>query len=344
MRCSSAARAALAAILAAAVLAACGGTPKSASDPERRARQLPPPGSGREPVELVFPPPVGPRPDLAAKMAAAVAVALRDYGIVALPIRGDDTATAPAARRVDSTVRTGDLAGDVRIDILWTIRDPAGKAPATIEQSVIGTPREWYDGDDRLVSRIAQQAAFRIARLQGRADPRFAPLSVLAEATPHLPAEPAAPPEPPGVTPASLKPTVSPAASAAPGGGPVSAAAVSAPRVRVMAVTGAGDEGNRALTSAMRRALGESQIVLVDQNEPGGFQLQGTVELGAAVEGRQRLTIRWVLKRGDGAEVGDLAQSNNVRAGSLTGHWGELAPIIALAASEGVVTLLNRAR
>jgi len=119
--------------------------------------------------------------------------------------------------------------------------------------------------------------------------------------------------------------------------------ASNAPRVRVLAVTGP-PSGGRAMTSAMRRALGESQMVLVDRAEPGSFQVQGNVELSPPAEGRQRVVIRWIIRRGDGTQIGDLEQANTVRAGSLEGNWDKLAPLVALAAVDTVVDLINRDR
>jgi hypothetical protein len=94
----------------------------------------------------------------------------------------------------------------------------------------------------------------------------------------------------------------------------------------------------------MRRALGESQMVLTGSAEPGGYQVQGSVELAPPAEGRQRIVIRWVVRRGDGTQVGDLEQANAVRAGSLEGNWDRLAPIVALAAVDSIVDLINRDR
>jgi hypothetical protein len=122
------------------------------------------------------------------------------------------------------------------------------------------------------------------------------------------------------------------------------AAATNVPRVRVPTVTGATAEASRAMTSAMRRALGESQMVLVDRTEPGVFQVQGSIQLAPPAEGKQRVVIRWVILRSDGTQVGDLEQANSVAAGSLDGNWEKLSPLVALAAVDAVVELINRDR
>ncbi|HJQ57035.1 MAG TPA: hypothetical protein VJ890_09025, partial [Vineibacter sp.] len=115
-----------------------------------------------------------------------------------------------------------------------------------------------------------------------------------------------------------------------------------APRVLVATVSGPSAAGSRALTSAMRRALGESQMVLVNSKDTGVFEVQGSVDLGPAVDGRQRVVVRWFVKRADGQQIGDLEQANTVPAGSLDGNWDKLAPLVALAAVDAVVELITR--
>jgi hypothetical protein len=98
------------------------------------------------------------------------------------------------------------------------------------------------------------------------------------------------------------------------------------------------------MAQAMRRALGESQMVLTDSAESHVFQVQGSIELDPAADGRQRVVVRWTVKRGDGTQIGDLEQANTVRAGALQGNWDKLAPIVALAAVDAVVELIERDR
>jgi hypothetical protein len=105
-----------------------------------------------------------------------------------------------------------------------------------------------------------------------------------------------------------------------------------------------GPSGGREMAQAMRRALGESQMVLTDSAESHVFQVQGSIELDPAADGRQRVVVRWTVKRGDGTQIGDLEQANTVRAGALQGNWDKLAPIVALAAVDAVVELIERDR
>ena len=333
-------------------LSACADTPRPFKpDAKATSRLLAPPGAHASPEEPEFAiaMPVGPRPEVAEKIVAALALALRDHGIVATPV------SAGGLKRISATVATRDAGEDIQIDISWTVQDARGERIGGNDQKVLGKPRDWFEADDRLISRIATQAAFRIGRQLGRGDLANVPIAALPDALgpATLPPLPARSTDPPGAgePPESTTPPGSPNAPASPPAvtpppaapAPVLAAASNAPRVRVLAVTG-GPEASKAMTSAMRRVLGESQMVLVDRAEPDAFQIQGSIELSPPVEGRQRVVVRWVVRRGDGTQIGDLEQANTVRAGSLDGNWERLAPIVALAAADGVVDLITRAK
>ncbi|TXL73447.1 hypothetical protein FHP25_21175 [Vineibacter terrae] len=341
----------------AVALIGCGETPRPfAPDNRLSAPSAAPPGVGPETAEapeFVITPPVGPRTEVAEKIATALALALRDHGIVAIP------ATARGLKRISATVATRDADGAVQIDITWTVQDERGTRIAGNDQRVLGSPQDWFNAEDRLISRIATQAAFRIGRQLGRGDLANVPIAALPDALPpgtlppppsSEPAGPGAPApaadQPGGPPPGAPSPPAAPPGPEAPPSAapPVLAAASNAPRVRVLTVTGGPDTANKALASAMRRAMGESQMVLVDRTEATVFQIQGSVALAAPAEGRQRVVIRWIIKRGDGTQIGDLEQANTVQAGSLEGNWDKLAPIVALAAADGVVELINRDR
>lgn len=329
-----------------AALAGCGNVPAPFGRGPSGGNELvsPPVSTDPDVAEFLVVPPVGPSPETAGKMAITLALALGVHGIAAT--------TRPSAglKRITATVRTNDAGQDIAINIAWNVLEANGKSMGSNEQRALGKPQDWADGEDRLISRISTQAAFRIARQLGRGDPANVPLAALPDALPGIPPAPNAadanasssgPPAdgPPGA------PDRPGAPSAIPGGSlptPALAAASKAPRVLVSSVTGT--SGSKALTSAMRRALGESQMVLIDGKEPGSFEVQGTVELAPPLEGRQRVVIRWFVRRADGTQIGDLEQANTVAAGTLDSNWDKLAPIVALAAVDAVVELISRDR
>jgi hypothetical protein len=329
-------------------VAACGPTsaPFDRPAPGSNTLLLPPASGTPESAEFVVALPVGPAPETADKMATALTLALAHHGIAAT--------TRPAAglKRITASVRTSDVGEDIAIDITWRVLEAGGKEIGGNEHRAVARPQAWAEGEDRLISRISSQAAFRIARLLGRGDIANVPLSALPDALPGIP--PASGPDAasPGAGPPADPdaPSSGPGAPSAIPGGPLPtqppalAAASKAPRVLVATVTAPSPAGSRALTSAMRRALGESQMVLVNSKEPGAFEVQGSVELSPPVDGRQRIVVRWFVKRADGTQIGDLEQANTVPAGSLEGNWDKLAPIVALAAVDAVVELIARDR
>jgi hypothetical protein len=178
----------------------------------------------------------------------------------------------------------------------------------------------------------------------GRADPANAPVGAQTTVLPPTEVPPAGgAPGPATPTSAAPPPTPGGAPPVAAPPPPAPTAAAKFPRVRVATVTGAPGDGNRTLTAGMRRALGESEIVLVDAADGNAVTVIGSVEISAPAEGKQRIVIRWVLKGPGGEQLGDLEQANVIKAGALNGEWGGVAHVIALAASEGILELIRRA-
>jgi hypothetical protein len=114
-------------------------------------------------------------------------------------------------------------------------------------------------------------------------------------------------------------------------------------KVQVAEVTGAPSDGNRQLYSGMRRALGSSKIVIVDTAGPDVFTVVGTVNLTPIDEQRGQLVVKWILKDPTGKNVGDLEQANPVPLAAARGSWAGFGDIVATAASEGILELLERA-
>jgi hypothetical protein len=93
----------------------------------------------------------------------------------------------------------------------------------------------------------------------------------------------------------------------------------------------------------MRRALGSSKIVIVDAAGPDVFTVVGTVSLTPIDEQKGQLVVKWLLKDPAGKNVGDLEQANPVPLAAAKGSWAGFGDIVATAASEGVLELLDKA-
>ncbi|MGC2629480.1 MAG: hypothetical protein WA265_05925, partial [Rhodomicrobium sp.] len=111
----------------------------------------------------------------------------------------------------------------------------------------------------------------------------------------------------------------------------------------VPSVTGAPGDGKTALAEAMKRALKQQGIKLASAAKAGTYKIQGQVELGAAANGQQPITIRWVVVDPAGKQMEKtVVQNNKIVAGSLDGAWGETADQAAGAAASEVTKLLQK--
>jgi hypothetical protein len=108
-------------------------------------------------------------------------------------------------------------------------------------------------------------------------------------------------------------------------------------------VTGAPGDGKTALAEAMKRALTQAGIKTAAAAKPGMYRIQGKVEIGAAANGQQAITIRWVVIDPAGKPMEKtVVQNNKITAGSLDGAWGDIADQAAGAAASEVTKLLQK--
>lgn len=316
---------AVAVVLALAVsVAACGDTPRPFAHDQTEAIARPP---KQDRTEATIEIPANMPTQMAERVAAAIAIELQSYGVVAA------LQPARAPIKITGAMSTRDAFGSgIEVEMNWFVLGPKGvQGPAT--SKTVTRPEDFAAASDRLVSRIAQQAAPRIATLMGR-PPTFearSPGQIAAGITvPEVPVEP----DP-------LQKT-----AAAPGTNPQNQAAVPGqkfPKVMVAAVQGAPSDGNRQLAGGMRRALGSNRIVVSDA--PGGdvYSISANVGLATMDDRMTQLTITWYLKDPSGKEVGKVDQSNPVPIAATRGTWAGFGDIVATAAVEGILELLEKA-
>lgn len=316
-------------ILGLVVLSACAPPPRP-FEPDNSAapvRRLP-----RDKVELAIGAPRNMPPEMGKRVAAALAMELQAYGIVAT------VQPADAPIQVTGTMSTRDANPGIEIQIDWRIQGaPKAQDPQTSRTKA--RPEDYGEASERLVSRIAQQAAPRVATLIGK------PPAFLARSPGQVAAGVSVPMEQP------LDPVAATAMAAASSGAPPPPSTRPSQqqpqeahvKVMVAPVTGAPSDGNRQLYSGMRRALGSSKIVIVDAAGADVFTVIGNVNLTKIDEQRGQLVIKWLVKDPAGRNVGDLEQSNPVPLAATKGTWAGFGDIVATAASEGVLELLEKA-
>jgi len=285
----------------------------------------------RDKVELAIGAPRNMPPEMGQRVAAALAMELQAYGIIAAVQPAD----APVqVSGVMSTRDSGETGIEIQID--WSIDG----GPKTQDPQISRTrarPEDYGEQSERLVSRIAQQAAPRVATLIGK------PPTFMARSPGQVAAGMSVPMEPP-VDPVAAT-AMAAASSGAPPPGSTRPSQAQEPQVKVLVapVTGAPSDGNRQLYSGMRRALGSSKIVIVDAAGGDVFTVIGTVNLTQIDDQKGQLVIKWLVKDPAGRNVGDLEQSNAVPMAATKGSWAGFGDIVATAASEGVLELLEKA-
>ena len=196
---------------------------------------------------------------------------------------------------------------DVEVRITWYLQDPKGFRVASIQQVARGRGIDWQEGNDRIVSRIALQGAPLLATMINQ---QIGPNSAL------------------------VKDRAIQNAAAPPGKGP---------RVQMVGVDGAPGDGNKSLATAMRRRLAGRGFTVADKADERTLVLKARVEVVPAGANRERITIVWSVLNLQGQTLGDITQANVIPAGMLKGAWDSIARDIAIAATEGVVELLDQA-
>lgn len=311
------------------MLAGCVSTPKpfehDAGDDEAfRPKQ--------DKVEVAVATPANMPDNMARRVAAALAIELQSYNIVATV----QPARAPLGIVSAMSTRDAEFGTGIEIEIEWYLLGKSNgvKGPA-ISKTVVQA-RDYAEASDKLVSRIAQQAAPRVATLMGK-PPVFearAPGQVAAGAN-----NPLADETPPVQTAAAAgtTPPTQPAAAAKP---------LSTPRqtkVMVGSIEGAPSDGNRQLLGGMRRALGSSRVVVVDSAGADTFVVSAKVKLTPTDDRTGQLELSWFLKDPSGKEIGKVDQSNPVPLAAARGSWAGFGDIVAQAAVEGILELIEQA-
>lgn len=110
------------------------------------------------------------------------------------------------------------------------------------------------------------------------------------------------------------------------------------PTVAVIALKGLPGDGDTALTAAIRRALGRGGLLVKD--EGADYMVQGMVGVAAGRPGEDIVSVSWVVRRGDGAELGRISQDGSIPRGRLAQSWGTLARDIAEGGAAGVVEVV----
>ena len=313
-------------VILAATLAACASTPRPFEhDMTAEVAHYP----SRDKVEVAIGTPANMPNEMAERVAAALAIELQAYGIVAAL----QPAEAPLKLASAMNTRDATAGSGIEVEVQWYLF--GGKrfeGPAI--STTVAQARDYAEASDWLVSRIAQQAAPRIATLMGK-PPNFEPRApgqvAAGVAQPPTAQLPAASPQTTATGPTPVTPVAT------------SAAPQRQTKVAVAPVVGAPSDGNRQLFSGMRRALGSNKVVIMDTAAADTFTVVGSVSLTPIDDRSTQLTVKWTLKDPSGKEVGNVEQSNSVPLAATKGSWAGFGDIVAGAAVEGILELMDKA-
>jgi len=119
------------------------------------------------------------------------------------------------------------------------------------------------------------------------------------------------------------------------------------PSVSIGEVTGVPGDGGRALARALEFNLRRADVLLADTPEKATHVIVAAVTIapprGTPPNLTRNVDVRWIVRRADRQEVGQVRQTNDVPAGQIDRNWSEIAYAVADAAVEGLTNLLTRA-
>ena len=84
-------------------------------------------------------------------------------------------------------------------------------------------------------------------------------------------------------------------------------------------------------------------VLICGPGRKADFVIDGEVSIVPVGPDRQHVKIVWHVRNASGAELGNVGQENDVPRGQLSGSWGEIAYVVALAAGDGIMQVLARA-
>lgn len=112
--------------------------------------------------------------------------------------------------------------------------------------------------------------------------------------------------------------------------------------VLVTPVSGAPGDGQRSLTTALKKRLYAGGVKLANGPATNVYTVKGIAKLSNASGGKQSIRIDWQVLDPNGKKLGTVSQQNTIPRGSLDGPWGAIADAAAGAAADGIIKLLPK--
>lgn len=267
--------------------------------------------------KIAVAPIIGTTPQVAQELSDALVAAGKERGLTLLPDGGKANYTLRGYLVATSEGKSS------KITYIWDINDAGGQRVARVsgEEVVAGRAGAdpWSSVDSAAIRSIAGKTASQLSASMPRGGGRGS-VSSVAAASDTAPAATAS-------TAAAASPRV---ASVKPGG------------VVVAPVSGAPGDGQRSLTTALKKRLYAGGVKLANGPAVNVYMVKGSVKLTDASGGKQSIRIDWQVLDPSGKKLGTVSQQNMIPKGSLNGPWGAIADAAAGAAAAGIIKLLPK--
>jgi hypothetical protein len=304
-RCASTAVAAL----ALACLSGCGGGPGGPSSGGFLSGATSWFGGS---TKIAVAPIIGTTPQVAQEMTDALVAAGKDRKLTLLPDGGKASYTL-RGYLVASREKRGS-----KISYIWDITDAQGGRVARVSGDEVIATRSgsdpWSGVDSAAIRSIAGKTTSQIAASLSRGNGSASAVAAVSDGGP--------------TTTASAPPPSTSSARAA--------------GVVVAPVSGAPGDGQRSLTTALKKRLYAGGVKLANGTAVNVYMVKGSVRMAEASGGKQSIRIDWLVLDPNGKKVGTVSQQNTIPKGSLNGPWGAIADAAAGAAAAGIIKLLPK--
>jgi hypothetical protein len=268
------------------------------------------------PTKIAVAPIIGTTPEVAQEMTAALVAAGKDRNLTLLPDGGKATYTLRGYLIASSEKRGS------KVSYIWDVNDAQGSRVARISGDEVIASRSgsdpWSGVDSAAIRSIAGKTTSQLAASLSRGG---GSASAVAAASDSAPAATASTPAP--------MPTPSVASPRAAG-------------VVVAPVAGAPGDGQRSLTTALKKRLYAGGVKLANGTAANVYMVKGSVKLVETSGGKQSIRIDWLVLDPSGKKLGTVSQQNTIPKGSLNGPWGAIADAAAGAAADGIIKLLPK--
>jgi hypothetical protein len=296
------------AVIAVACLSACGGGPGGPSSGFFSSATSLFSGS----TKVAVAPIIGTPPQVAQDLTDALVAAGKDRSLTLIPGSGKANYTLRGYLVASSEK------GGSKISYIWDVTDAQGERVARVSGDEMIASRAgsdpWAGVDSATLRSIAGKTTSQLAATLSR---RGSSATAVASSEGS-----------PATTATASRPTAAP--------NPKSAGVIVAP------VSGAPGDGQRSLTTALKKRLYSGGIKLANGTAENVYMVKGSVVLSDASGGKQSIRIDWLVLDPSGKRLGTVSQQNTIPRGSLNGPWGAIADAAAGAAADGIIKLLPK--